>query len=219
MGLNFEQEVVKRLHLSSEEFIEQFPYKDYLAKYPINNIILLESHRYFLENQNIDSDDFIEALINCHVEMVSFDFIRGDSIKKLIQTSEILSHSKSYLPDSVSIYMVASDIIFEAIADTLETMIKEKTLDMDDFNVKYIIQRLIDNQYVIALPPNNWEKFWKYIKEGRWEYIWHKFTTTYLKEFIVAIITGISFLGLLIWIGVRYKKKKKKKIAKNLLNT
>jgi len=120
----------------------------------------------------------------------------------------VWSHSNKYLPDSVFIYMVGSDMIFETIADTLKILIDQKTVDIKDFKVKYLVQRLIDNKYAIDIPVGNWTKLYKYVQEGRWDYITHKFTSTYQKEFITALFIGGSLLACVGGYFFSYRKRK-----------
>lgn len=168
--------------------------KEYLKINSLEAINKLELHRKFLNKQGENGDDFIINLFEIHLQSTEIDLNEIDKISALIKLGEKLSASEAYLPDSVWTYVATSDMIFGAIAEKLQNSIDKEEIDLNDFNVKYIIQRLIDNKYAVNMPMSNWVKLSNYIREGRWDYIWHKFTSTYKKEFGIAIVSLLVFL-------------------------
>ena len=183
--------------IAEKENIEknsQLSPKEYLEINALEAIDKLELHRKFLNEQGENGDDFIISLFEIYLQSTEINLTEIDKISALIKLGEKLNASEEYLPDSVWTYVAASDMIFGAIAEKLQNSIDKEEIDLNDFNVKYIIQRLIDNKYAVNVPMSNWVKLSTYIREGRWDYIWHKFTSTYKKEFGIAIVSSLVFL-------------------------
>lgn len=210
IDLEMEEEISRLKHLSTEEFIEQFPFKEYQKRYSLKEVAQIEHHRNLLQKEGLGGDDFIIANYELYLDSIEIDFKNTKKIRELMKVGELMSASTEYLPDSVWVYMAVGDMIFGKIASSIQTMIDQDALDLDDFNTRYIIERLIDNKYAVNVPTSNWVKLYNYVEEGRWDYIWHKFTSTYKKEFSIAVI---SFLGFLMACFGFYRFRKKKKLA------
>ncbi len=194
-------------NVQSEQFLDTFNYKAFLSDIQPNNIIELERTRQYLNRVNIDGDAFIWTAFEQFAERQVVDFKEDtESIKSFLELGVVMAHSKYYLADSIFIYTAVSDLIFEKIAQPLDLAIAEEEIKTDDFNIKYIANRLCDNQYCIDMPTSNWTKLRQNIAKGDWAYIWSKFTGTYLREFLIAIGAGLIGLLLIFWL---IKKRRK----------
>lgn len=191
----------------SEQFLDTFNYQAFLLEVEPNNIIELEKIRQYLFGFGVDGDAFLYKAFERYSERQIMDFQQeAESIKSFLELGVVMAHSKYYLPDSVFIYTAISDLIFEKIAQPLDLAIAEGAIEAKGFDIKYIANRLCDNQYCIDMPTSNWTKLRQNIEKGDWSYIWAKCTGTYLTEFLTAIGLGILALTLIIWI-IRKRRK------------
>jgi hypothetical protein len=195
-----------------ELFLDTFDYQSYFKKVNPSDINFLEADRQALNQMGLDGNQFIWQAFEFYSKNLKLDFENNTYIvKEAVRLGEIMFHSQNYLPDSVYIYTAVSDLIFETIAKSLEGSIESGKFDKNDFHVRYMVNRLCDNQYCINISTPNWEKLLYHIDERDWAYIWDKSTGTYLKEFLIALVSGISIFILFMWGVVRIYKKRKKK--------
>jgi len=191
----------------SEQFLDTFNYQAFLSEIEPNNIVKLEKTRQYLFGFGVDGDAFLYQLFEAYSERQIIDFQENnESIKAFLELGVVMAHSKYYFPDSIFIYTAISDLIFEKIAQPLDLAIAEGVIKATDFDIKYIANRLCDNQYCIDIPTSNWIKLRQNIEKGDWSYIWSKCTGTYLTEFLTAIGLGVLALTLIIWI-IRKRRK------------
>lgn len=191
----------------SEQFLDTFNYQLFLSEIKPNNIIELENTRKYLNDLGIDGDAFIWTAFERYAEVQIIDFQDDiESIKSFLELGVVMAHSKYYLADSIFIYTAVSDLIFEKIAKPLDLAIEEGVVKTNNFDIKYIANRLCDNQYCIDMPTSNWTKLRQNVAKGDWSYIWSKCTGTYLKEFLTAISLGLLGLILIVWF-VRKRRK------------
>lgn len=212
-AIDFEATVSKFIHLEESEFLNQFPFDEYIRNYDLENVDSLEAHKEYLNRLGFAGDYFLMKVFENHLKDYSIDFNQLDSIKQLLTMAEVMRHSANYLPDSIIVYKAIGSLILKGIADSLEVKIENGSLDKKDFDIRYIITRLGDNNYLIDTPISNLEKLWKNLKEGNIRYLLHKATTTYLKEFILFLCLAIPFVGLFGWYILRFFKKRR--IQKN----
>jgi hypothetical protein len=191
----------------SEQFLDTFNYQLFLSEIKPNNVIELERTRSYLYDLGIDGDAFIYKSFEVYSALQIIDFQEDmESIKSFLELGVVMANSKYYLADSIFIYTAVSDLIFEKIAKPLDLAIAEGAIKTNNFDIKYIANRLCDNQYCIDMPTSNWTKLRQNIAKGDWNYIWTKCTGTYLMEFLMAIGFGLLGLILIIWL-IRKKRK------------
>ena len=191
----------------SEQFLDTFNYQLFLSEIKPNNVIELERTRSYLYDLGIDGDAFIYKSFEVYSALQIIDFQEDmESIKSFLELGVVMANSKYYLADSIFIYTAVSDLIFEKIAKPLDLAIAEGANKTNNFDIKYIANRLCDNQYCIDMPTSNWTKLRQNIAKGDWNYIWTKCTGTYLMEFLMAIGFGLLGLILIIWL-IRKKRK------------
>jgi len=197
-GMDTVEAVKKPITLSPEE---------YLKTHSIEEISKIERYRIELNGEQQDAgNNFVISLFESQLKTIDLNNI--NEIRDLIKLGEVLSASEEYMHDSIWIYLAASDMIFGNISKTLQKSIDEEQIDLDEFDTKYIIQSLVDNKYAVNVPVSNWIKLYGYVRDGRWGYIWHKFTSTYKKEFGIALISGLLFSWTCFGL-YRFRKRKK----------
>lgn len=193
----------------SEEILESFPYADYMKENSLTDIKTLEKDRIIFNNYKLEGDQFIISLFELYMnsEIIEHNDISG--MEERIKLAETLSFSDNFLGDSTMVYGLVSDVLFSVAADSMQSWIYEKKVDENDFEIKFLIKKLMDNKFMINFSPNNIDKIIKYAKEGRWGYIFDKLTTTYIKEFIVLIISFLIFVSFFSFLFLHWNKKRK----------
>ncbi len=147
-------------------------------------------------------DDKLVALVDSSLNVQSnlFDFKQSDETfaRDYLTQCEIFASAKYYRPNDHLVHDVIANMMLSKFAKDLEAQLAQKQVDADDSFIKYLRQRLAENKMYVNVKTSNYKKIIKYLSEGRFEYVFHKLTTTYLKEFTL-LITGAVMLMLLIW--------------------
>lgn len=191
-----------------ENLVKVFPYLDYLDSFSLDNVRELERTRVLLDEKNIDGGRFLFTLFDHYWNKQVLDFNNVDTLQKALRIAEIFSVADKYLPEDVFVYNAVSGLIFNAIADTLQQLINTDQVSVSDSKIDHLIYLLERHQYYIDVRENNWSKLWRYTQEGRFGYIWHKFNSTYKKQFYIALAIMVFLLAGGIWLFIRKRKRK-----------
>ncbi|MCO6493313.1 MAG: hypothetical protein J5I98_33135 [Phaeodactylibacter sp.] len=209
-GHDFIREAEKLKGLPTEQFLDRYPFREYIEVCDYDNIRDLEFQKNYLDRMGLDGRAFIYRLYEQYVAHAEMDFGNVECMKKLLYAGELMSRSKLYLhPDSALVYSAAGDLVLSAIADSLETLLEKGRLDKRDFGVQYIIRRLDENQYGVDVPLPNWEKLLMHARNGNFGYIWRKATGTYIREFCLFLAVAIPGFCLFLWLAIRFARKHK----------
>lgn len=192
--------------LPQKEFLNQFPFEQYLEGGTPDDVKLMETHRRYLDSLGLDGDRFIMKLYEEFLKTRPLDFQNAKQINRQLQLGELMSNSEKYMPDSVFVYSALGIMIFSRIADTLEVLINKGEVDKNDFEIRYILARLAENQYAIDISTSNFSKLWKNLKECNCDYIWHKSITTYFREFKIFLVFSFFSLAGLLWLSYKYRQ-------------
>jgi len=185
--------------LSVDSFYHEFPFEVLLERVDISQVKLVEEVRKQLESNGYDGNQFVEGLYQAYLERYPILLDNQDSVKVVFSIAEVLTASEFYLPDSVWQYMGAGMFLLEALEKEVQAAFNDGTLNKKDNYAVYLVNRLGDNNFHLNLPPSNVEKLINYAKNGKYEYIWHKMMTTYRKEFITVLVTGLfGLVGLVL---------------------
>ena len=190
----------------TEAFLAGFSFTAYLAETELHDVRALESQRRQLEGNGIDGDRFLEAVFHRFLEESALNLDDRETVRYHLYLGELLANSRQYLADSIYIYMVGSDMVFSNLAELIMERLDAGTLDKEDFHIRYVIARLGDNQYHVDIPVGQWRKLWIYIREGRWDYVIFRLTTSYRKELAALILMTMALFGT----GVYWWRKKKR---------
>jgi hypothetical protein len=168
----------------------------------INDLDSLHTALTVIDAQHAD-DQLIDAFKSV-TDSIHFDFSNAQSVGGYIQNAEILLRSGYYLKTDCIIYEVMGEHLLKRLADSLDLAFKSKLTTVESKNVNYIRQRLAENNVLIDVRTPNLEKIIQYLKDGRFDYVFHKLKTTYRVIFLI-FLAAISFLFLLLFL---YKKNR-----------
>lgn len=182
---------------SDEAFLNDFPYLEYLEKFSLQKLDILEQHRQYLAENGRDGDHFLFKLCETYLSANPVDIDNPGDLKAKIQMGETFLRLDGVLS---GVYPAMGDYLLSTVTDAVQHGIKEKQLNPKKFDVKYILTRLEDNLYAVDVPMSNKDKFILHAKQGNWSYIWSRVRSRYLEEFIFLLSIGI-FVGIF---GVRF---------------
>jgi hypothetical protein len=141
------------------------------------------------------------------MDSISIDLNDDESIDKYILTAETYASARHYLPEEQAIlYGAMADLMFSRLSDSLRICISSKK-ETDQGRIAFLQRTLSKNGYLLNLKTSNVDKFWHYLSEGRFEYVFRKLTTTYLSEFMLALCAGLISLTM---IFLLYRKNRQK---------
>ena len=146
------------------------------------------------------SDEVIfDAFQKTVVGNTPFDFSNEVALKSYIRQAEILNSSVHYIERKSNLYQAMGDLMLQTLADTLDKVFIAKPKEANAPFMVYLIARLADNQKFIDVREGNLHKTVRYLKEGRYAYVFRKLTTTYLNVFLPFFLAMVSFFLMLIF--------------------
>ena len=141
------------------------------------------------------------------LDSINIDIGNDEFIDKYLLTAEVYFSASYYLPEERAIlYRAMSDLMFSRLVDSLNHAAGAGR-DIGHDQSEYLRRSLSKNGYLFDVKTSNASKLWHYISEGRFEYVFRKLTTTYLKEFLFAVSAGIVFFTLIFLLFRRNRKK------------
>ena len=155
------------------------------------------------------SDDEMSSIVETIAEDITIRLNSIDTLRAYFNDIAFLQNYEVFHQDDYQtslFFNAAAYVYLDTISETYETALQEGSIDKESPESLYLSNRLWDFQYGVEMPICNVCKLKSYIKEGRWSYIWMKFTSTYLKEFLIAC--SIAFACLVLFITLIYKKSK-----------
>ncbi|MEN8218031.1 MAG: hypothetical protein ABFS56_17010 [Pseudomonadota bacterium] len=155
---------------SNEKFLQKFPYKKYLQKVSFTNFKILQKHRNYLNKKQGIGDDFLyylgENFINLYPVYLS-------QLKAKIGIGEayISSRKKLISRRANEAYEIIGYYILGKVARKIEQAIKSGNFDQKQQDNKQLIERLKRNRTYLSIEQSTFEKLFKNMKKGNFEYI------------------------------------------------
>ncbi len=191
--------------LSEKAFLQDFPFEAYLEETKLTDYQALETDRQLLKEKGKDGGQFIAALGEQYLKAKPIDLLNFRQTKNSIEVGWMYLKA---LPKIVSkpdvSFEVMGDYILKEVAEKVEQGIKDGTLEADNWQTRFYVQRLEDCSYYIDIPKSDVSKLLFHVQHNNWGYIWSRVRSRYLMEFIFLLLLPIGLLG---W----YLKKKKNK--------
>lgn len=150
--------------------------------------------------QSPGNEDIIFQAFSAQVDRLHFNFKEPAFTHKYIADAVLLQNSRFYRPETSVLFEAMGDYMLSKLGDTLKTALNTKQVDDEDDEILYLVRRLADEHVFIDVKISNAAKTWRYLKEGRFGYVFHKLTTTYRAEFfkflVIVILIGLIILYL-----------------------
>ncbi|MEM1321552.1 MAG: hypothetical protein AAGG75_14945 [Bacteroidota bacterium] len=191
--------------LSDSAFFQQFPFAEYLQKNAPLRLKHLEADRKYLENRGRDPEEFLIQLIEKY--KISNTLMVNDlsAYFETIRLAESFHAVKGVLP---IIYPILADELFSNCSKTLQQQIADDQLSKHDEEVKYLIRRLEENQYMVNVEMSTWEKFTMNFWAGNWGYILDRFSTRHPYWFVLFVATCLAGLSLMVYLWNKWRRRR-----------
>lgn len=209
-GFNLEEYISKTNNQSGQVFLSKFPYEEYLEQIDIRNMQIIEKHRVLLNQNGRDGNRFLISLFEKYLKATSFDVNDLDGLKMQLKISEnTLQFQLKVDTGENKTYEIIGYLLFDRVASVVQAGVKQGRLNKNSEDVKYLISKLTENQYIIDLPVSTFEKLLFHIRKGNWKYIYDRIKNVYLWQFI-GLVTLVLFVFLVV-IYIAIKKMKNRK--------
>ncbi len=206
-SFNFENYLKKHTKDSNEIFLAQFPYSEYLSTYQIDNFSTIEKHRKQIFKINKNGDDFIYKIFEQYIKSFNFNSDSLIQLTSLIQTGIIYLNTNTVITDSTYIYVDIGDYILQKSVYFIEEEIRNNNLSVSNSQVKFLINKLEQNKFMVKYDMSDYDKIILHFKKGNWSYLWKKFKSRcHDNKYLCA---GIAII--LILISVIFIQKLKKR--------
>lgn len=202
---DFEEYVAQNASGNDTQFLENFPYSDYLAVYSPYNIPVVESHRMMIDTLGFNKDVFLIKLVK---EYFAANPIDIDDIPKLtsdIHLGELYMNLDGMVNESL-IYELLGDIILSSCTKEIEKGLDCNDIKRSSSSYKHIEKLLTGNHYFISVKISDFEKLLYNISQGNWMYIKSRFITRTENYLPFLLLTLPVILALFIHIKI-YKLK------------
>lgn len=203
-------QVLLQGNLTRTTFLQDFDYATYLEQTDVRSIKQLEADRILLLAKGIDGNEFIKMLIYEYAKRTKIDFEDFKDIKDYIQTADLMLQSPNFMPDSVQLYPLIGQMMYDVLSQRITEQLQEKRISENQFEVQFVLEKLGEQKYYPIPATNNEVKLFRYIEEGRYAYIWEKCTGTYRRPFSIFVIFCLSFFGAFIALWIAYLRLRRK---------
>lgn len=207
-SFDFEAYLQKHQNDSNDVFLEQFPYSEYISVYQIDNISLLEKHRKQIYKIGKNGDDFLFNVFDQYIKQFKFNSDSLVQLSSLIEIGIIFINTDKSIIDSTNIYMDIGDNILQKSVYFIEAQINANNLDVSDNDVRYLINKLEKNGFLIKFDMSDTAKIILHIKNGDWNYLWKKFKSRCYDNRYLCSIFSLFVITILIILIRKLKNEK-----------
>jgi hypothetical protein len=163
--------------LTQDEFLNQFPYKNYLKNVPFTDFKILEMHRDSLNADTLRQglgDEFLYALGDNFLKIYPVIATTQQLNAKISIGEKYLSKKANIRGQDAEIYQLIGYFILGKVAQKIENEFKSGKFDLTQPENEAIINRLSKNKVFLSIDKSDWDKMLAAVQEGQWNYIWDR---------------------------------------------
>ena len=169
--------VSQNTYLSREQFLENFPYNDYLKVIGFTEFATLRGHRDYLNtNREQIGDDFLYYLGDNFLKLYPI----GTSLKQLNAKIDIgeMFLSKKTAPTSADreVFQLMGYFLLGKVAQKIEGEFKAGRFDINQPENEKVITRLASNKVYLSIEKSDWDKAMQALEKGNFGYLWDRFS-------------------------------------------
>ncbi|MGH1336712.1 MAG: hypothetical protein ACRBFS_11335 [Aureispira sp.] len=196
---DFEKQLLANKALSDEAFLDAFLYKDFLKAVPTKEIKYYEAAERLLKDYQRPVAPFFLQLVE---EQLVYE---PTDIQNQAQLLDRLALGKFLVERTEREFQIASDVVFEDLAEQLEQGFQKGILQKEDATLMYLVEELKAQEYGVSIPVSDLEKGLYHLKRGNVQYIWSRL---WFDHPVLCILGMISALGILYFIIRRIRRNK-----------
>ena len=154
--------------LSDEAFLEAFSYEE-LLKVPNE-----KTTKYYEELERLLNDyqrpaaPFFLQLAEQQVSSDPIDYKKQQELLRQLEFGQFL------VQRAAREFQIASDVVFEHLAEHIEQGFKQGELDPSDTTILYLVDALKAQEYGVSIPVSDLQKGIHHLKKGNLQYIWSR---------------------------------------------
>ncbi|MEZ4884164.1 MAG: hypothetical protein R3E32_05430 [Chitinophagales bacterium] len=189
--------------LESKSFLQHFPFETYLEQTKLSDYQTLEKDRQLLNEKGKSGNEFITILGEKYLQQKPVNINNFKQTKNTIEVGWLyLKALNQITPKHDMSFDILGDYLLSQIAEKVEAGIKEGTLEIDNWQTRFYVQRLEDCNYFIDIPKSNLSKLLFHVQHHNWGYIWSRVRSRYLVECMLVLMLPLALFAL-------YFRKKK----------
>ncbi|MFY0606395.1 MAG: hypothetical protein JXR10_06765 [Cyclobacteriaceae bacterium] len=159
-------------HETEQQFLDRFPYAEYLKVTSFIDFKTLQAHRYYLWSQRRTN---IGDLFLCHLaeRFLQYYKIYLHRTEDHLQIGEaFISPKRNLFNDKVNeLYQLIGYHLLSQVAETIEAGIKNGEFSKYSPGNQLIIDRLEQNKIYVNEQPSTWEKVLSNVAKGNFSYL------------------------------------------------
>ncbi|NER06169.1 MAG: hypothetical protein F6K17_28065 [Okeania sp. SIO3C4] len=194
-------------NIDSTTLQNEFPYEAYLSSGILQRPADLHRDKLYLTEKGADGERIVYQLCKLYLEQQPPALTDFDDLRKKLRMAEAFALKHELFPDSKA-YYASKDLLFDAVAKTIEEAIKNGEANPNDPNVLYLVMRLEENKYHLNIRKSVWSKLLFHIGKGNWSYIFDRFTKRYqdywLEITLAVLVFALPFV--LFWFRRRFRR-------------
>lgn len=212
--------------LDSSNAIVDFNYKDFLVENSFIEPFDLDRQLNELDTTITIHDTIIENVVFNALAIQSYNYCKDsinltnpDFVFKKLKWAENLQNNSLMSMKNGLLFSRISDFWMQKISDELQKEVSNNYSKKYSFDYLYLSSRLGENKYFSGVKNSDSEKVIQNMFEGKYSYIWSRFTSKSI-VFQTMVFIGLTFCLLIFVMGVvstfRFIQKKKEKIIVDL---
>ena len=163
--------------LTQVEFLERFPYKNYLKTVPFTDFKTLQTHRDSLNadtlRQNL-GDEFLYALADNFLKIYPVIASNQQLNAKISIGEKYLNKKTDVKGQDGEIFQLIGYFLLGKVAQKIESEFKAGKFDLTQPENEAIINRLAKNKVFLSIDKSDWDKMVAAMQKGQWNYIWDR---------------------------------------------
>ena len=153
---------------NQEEFIQNFPYTQFLQENGFGNYDSLQDYKTRLDNIGLPGDKFLYKLTQNFIDQNSLHH------KELPSFIARFHLAKYFLKENASrdmIYEMISNMLMEDLSQQLNIILEAKKISKKSPELQNLVNNLAAHQFIVTVPMTNMEKLQYHVSQGNWMYI------------------------------------------------
>lgn len=175
-------------HSDDKDFVQQFPYDKYMSVTEYTNCNTLIKHTDVLQENNQDPHSFLHQLFAYHLVASPIDLEnQQDWSKQMDFATALFTHDSLVL-------QIQGDFLLQTLSDTLTKGLEQEEVSSTDPFWSTQIEVLKAHKYIIDIPVSDQEKLFRYLSNGRIDYILKRFKTRCITDCSQGNVSGLCAL-------------------------
>ena len=190
---------------NQEEFIQKFPYAQFLKENGFGNYDSLQDYKSRLDKIGLSGDKFLYKLTQFFIDQ---NPINQQDLPSFIARFHLAQYFLKENASEDMIYEMISHMLMEDLSQQLNVSLKGKKLSKKSPELQTLVKNLAEHQFIVTVPMTNLEKLQYHVSQGNWMYIldrvckeffWGSYWLFGMTVGLVLIISSLYFQKFIRW--------------------